>query len=103
MSRCFDGFRGRLICRAWRSGEYRHQLRNDRALRYRYAPFSPFSVLPDLADGHCTKAKVSNFLKLKIEQDRHINTTLLSSTAFANPHIYSKLVSHPSVVAAEHG
>ncbi|KAI5451585.1 hypothetical protein NCC49_001570 [Naganishia albida] len=38
------------------------------------------------------QAKVSNFLKLKIEQDRHINTTLLSSTAFANPHIYSKLV-----------
>ncbi|KAJ9097418.1 hypothetical protein QFC19_006788 [Naganishia cerealis] len=37
------------------------------------------------------QAKVSNFLKLKLEQDRHINTTLLASTAFANPHIYSKL------------
>jgi hypothetical protein len=39
------------------------------------------------------KAKVGNFLRLKVEEDRHINTTLLSSTAFANPHIYSKLVS----------
>ncbi|GHJ88880.1 hypothetical protein NliqN6_5282 [Naganishia liquefaciens] len=38
------------------------------------------------------QAKVANFLRLKVEQDRHINTTLLSSTAFANPHIYSKLV-----------
>jgi hypothetical protein len=37
--------------------------------------------------------KVDTFLKLKLERDQHINTTLLSSTAFANPHIYSKLVS----------
>ncbi|KAJ9103201.1 hypothetical protein QFC21_002624 [Naganishia friedmannii] len=38
------------------------------------------------------QAKVSNFLKMKVEQDRHINTTLLASTAFTNPHIYTKLV-----------
>ncbi|KAJ9108479.1 hypothetical protein QFC20_003385 [Naganishia adeliensis] len=38
------------------------------------------------------QAKVGNVLRLKVEEDRHINTTLLSSTAFANPHIYSKLV-----------
>jgi len=37
-------------------------------------------------------AKVANFLQMKQDQDMHINTTLLSSTAFANPHIYAKLV-----------
>lgn len=39
-----------------------------------------------------SQAKVEGYLKLKMERDQHINTTLLSSTAFANPHIYSKLV-----------
>lgn len=35
---------------------------------------------------------MQNFLRLKVEKGQHINTTLLSSTAFANPHIYTKLV-----------
>lgn len=48
-------------------------------------------------DNNKKKAKVGNFLRLKVEEDRHINTTLLSSTAFANPHIYSKLVSPTSL------
>lgn len=38
------------------------------------------------------QAKVAKFLQLKYEKDQHINTTLLSSSAFANPHIYAKLV-----------
>jgi hypothetical protein len=37
--------------------------------------------------------KVNTYLQYKLERGQHINTTLLSSTAFANPHIYSKLVS----------
>jgi hypothetical protein len=40
-----------------------------------------------------SKAKVQQFLRLKYEKGQHINTTLLSSSSFANPHIYSKLVS----------
>jgi hypothetical protein len=39
------------------------------------------------------KAKVQQFLRLKYKKGQHINTTLLSSSSFANPHIYSKLVS----------
>ncbi len=38
------------------------------------------------------QVKVANFLEMKHSQGMHINTTLLSSTAFANPHIYAKLV-----------
>lgn len=38
------------------------------------------------------QVKVKSFLKLKLEKGQHINTTLLSSSAFANPHIYTKLV-----------
>jgi hypothetical protein len=44
-----------------------------------------------------SQSKVQQFLRLKYERGQHINTTLLSSSSFANPHIYSKLV---SVVAA---
>jgi hypothetical protein len=42
------------------------------------------------------QAKVQHFLKLKYERGQHINSTLLSSSSFANPHIYSKLVSYKS-------
>lgn len=38
------------------------------------------------------QAKVAKFLDMKYTGDQHINSTLLSSTAFANPHIYAKLV-----------
>jgi hypothetical protein len=41
---------------------------------------------------HMAQAKVASFLKIKYERGQHINTTLLSSSAFANPHIYAKLV-----------
>lgn len=44
------------------------------------------------------QAKVTHFLRLKDEQGEHINTRLLGSSAFANPRIYSQLVSalsHP--------
>lgn len=41
---------------------------------------------------HRYKAKVANFLRLKYDQGEHINTRLQSSSTFANPHIYSKLV-----------
>ncbi|WWD20950.1 hypothetical protein CI109_105428 [Kwoniella shandongensis] len=43
------------------------------------------------------KAKVENFLRLKYERGEHINTRLLSSSSFANPHIYSKLVEFVSI------
>ncbi|WVR09244.1 hypothetical protein IAU60_006308 [Kwoniella sp. DSM 27419] len=51
----------------------------------------PPAVDPSLAS-EALKAKVQNFLRLKHEQGEHINTRLLSSSAFANPHIYSRLV-----------
>ena len=38
------------------------------------------------------KAKVEHFLRLKYERGQHINSTLLTSSSFANPHIYAKLV-----------
>ncbi|KAK1922375.1 HCNGP-like protein-domain-containing protein [Papiliotrema laurentii] len=38
------------------------------------------------------RAKVAQFLKLKYEKGQHINTSLLQSASFHNPHIYSKLV-----------
>jgi hypothetical protein len=41
---------------------------------------------------------VENFLRLK-GKGQHINTSLLSSTSFANPHIYAKLVSLPWTLA----
>ncbi|ODN83739.1 hypothetical protein L202_01831 [Cryptococcus amylolentus CBS 6039] len=50
--------------------------------------------------GHCDpalSAKVAHFLKLKYEQGEHINTRLLSSSTFANPHIYSQLVDFVSI------
>lgn len=40
---------------------------------------------------------MDNFLRIKYERNQHINTTLLSSSAFANPHIYAKLVSSLSI------
>jgi hypothetical protein len=39
------------------------------------------------------QAKVNQFLRLKYERGQHINSTLLASSTFANPHIYAKLVS----------
>ena len=39
---------------------------------------------------------MENFLRLKYERGQHINSTLLGSSAFANPHIYAKLVSRDS-------
>nr|XP_018258940.1 uncharacterized protein I303_08480 [Kwoniella dejecticola CBS 10117]OBR81098.1 hypothetical protein I303_08480 [Kwoniella dejecticola CBS 10117] len=57
--------------------------------------------IPDEVDpGECSdtlKNKVEHFLKLKYENGEHINTRLLSSSAFANPHIYSKLVEFVSI------
>jgi hypothetical protein len=55
------------------------------------------------------QTKVDSFLRLKHERGEHINTRLLSSSAFANPYIYSKLVhripgntqSHPLVMYAD--
>jgi hypothetical protein len=38
------------------------------------------------------QAKVAHFLGLKANQNQHINTSLLASSTFHNPHIYSKLV-----------
>ena len=43
------------------------------------------------------QAKVDQFLRLKYEKGQHINSTLLASSTFANPHIYAKLVSPPRV------
>jgi len=49
-----------------------------------------------LAYGLCTgpdkQAKVAHYLGLKANQNQHINTSLLASSTFHNPHIYSKLV-----------
>ncbi|RSH95463.1 hypothetical protein EHS25_000555 [Saitozyma podzolica] len=56
----------------------------------------PPEVDPNEAD-EGLKAKVAKFLQLKYEKDQHINTTLLSSSAFANPHIYAKLVEFVSI------
>ncbi|WWC73333.1 uncharacterized protein I206_107300 [Kwoniella pini CBS 10737] len=57
--------------------------------------------IPDEVNpGECSevsKNKVEHFLKLKYENGEHINTRLLSSSAFANPHIYSKLVEFVSI------
>ncbi|KAI9636614.1 HCNGP-like protein-domain-containing protein [Dioszegia hungarica] len=60
----------------------------------------PAEVDPEECDD-ALKAKVSNFLKLKYEKGEHINTRLLSSAAFANPYIYSKLVDFVQI--SEHG
>jgi hypothetical protein len=55
----------------------------------------PRCVLPIEAGGWLVRiqAKVASFLEMKQDRGMHINTTLMSSTAFANPHIYAKLVS----------
>ena len=50
----------------------------------------PFGML----HSHQTlQGKVSSYLRLKYDHGQHINTSLLSSSSFANPHIYSQLVS----------
>ncbi|WVO18207.1 hypothetical protein L204_105912 [Cryptococcus depauperatus] len=56
----------------------------------------PPEVNPSKCDPQLT-AKVEQFLNLKYHQGEHINTRLLSSPAFANPHIYSKLVEFVSI------
>ncbi|KAK6904502.1 hypothetical protein I204_06895 [Kwoniella mangroviensis CBS 8886] len=56
----------------------------------------PPEVDPKEAD-ETLRTKVEHFLKLKYERGEHINTRLLSSPAFANPHIYSKLVEFVSI------
>ncbi|OCF44442.1 hypothetical protein I317_01702 [Kwoniella heveanensis CBS 569] len=56
----------------------------------------PPAVNPELAS-EALKTKVDHFLRLKYERGEHINTRLLSSSAFANPHIYSKLVEFVSI------
>ncbi|WVQ94800.1 hypothetical protein IAU59_001883 [Kwoniella sp. CBS 9459] len=56
----------------------------------------PPAVDPYLASD-ALKAKVDHFLRLKYEKGEHINTRLLSSSSFANPHIYSKLVEFVSI------
>ncbi|WVW79146.1 hypothetical protein I302_101112 [Kwoniella bestiolae CBS 10118] len=56
----------------------------------------PPEVDPSEADD-TLKTKVEHFLKLKYERGEHINTRLLSSSAFANPHIYPKLVEFVSI------
>ena len=38
------------------------------------------------------QTRIEQFLSLKYENNQHINTSLLSSHSFHNPHIYSKLV-----------
>lgn len=59
-----------------------------------------WGVPPEVDPAECDpklKAKVEHFLKLKYTQGEHINTRLLSSSAFANPHIYTKLVEFVSI------
>ncbi|WRT68822.1 uncharacterized protein IL334_005802 [Kwoniella shivajii] len=56
----------------------------------------PSEVDPD-ESSDALKSKVQNFLRLKYERAEHINTRLLSSSSFANPHIYSKLVEFVSI------
>ncbi|GMK58715.1 hypothetical protein CspeluHIS016_0601570 [Cutaneotrichosporon spelunceum] len=50
----------------------------------------PPEVDPTTADSRL-QAKVSQFLRLK-QQGQHINTSLMQSSSFANPTIYTKLV-----------
>nr|KIR44262.1 hypothetical protein I312_06551 [Cryptococcus bacillisporus CA1280] len=59
-----------------------------------------WGIPPEVDPAECDlklKAKVEHFLKLKYTQGEHINTRLLSSSAFANPHIYTKLVEFVSI------
>ncbi|WVQ72153.1 hypothetical protein IAR50_001698 [Cryptococcus sp. DSM 104548] len=56
----------------------------------------PVAVDPGECDP-ALSAKVEHFLRLKYEQGEHINTRLLSSSTFANPHIYSQLVDFVSI------
>ncbi|OXB33696.1 hypothetical protein J007_06623 [Cryptococcus neoformans] len=59
-----------------------------------------WGIPPEVDPTECDprlKAKVERFLKLKYTQGEHINTRLLSSSAFANPHIYTKLVEFVSI------
>ncbi|BEI99325.1 hypothetical protein CcaverHIS631_0403680 [Cutaneotrichosporon cavernicola] len=50
----------------------------------------PPEMDPNTADSRL-QAKVSQFLRLK-QQGQHINTSLMQSSSFANPTIYTKLV-----------
>ena len=63
------------------------QIRHQTLSRY----VDPFGLY--VVSALTVQAKVQQFLRLKYERGQHINTTLLSSSSFANPHIYSKLVS----------
>ncbi|WWC91467.1 uncharacterized protein L201_006413 [Kwoniella dendrophila CBS 6074] len=59
-----------------------------------------WGIPPEVDPNECDdtlKKKVEHFLKLKYENNEHINTRLLSSSSFANPHIYSKLVEFVSI------
>ncbi|ORX38982.1 HCNGP-like protein-domain-containing protein [Kockovaella imperatae] len=54
-----------------------------------------WGIPPEVDPGECStqlRDKVAQFLDLKYSRGQHINTSLLSSTTFANPHIYAKLV-----------
>ncbi|EIW67000.1 hypothetical protein TREMEDRAFT_34326 [Tremella mesenterica DSM 1558] len=59
-----------------------------------------WGIPPPVDPNECSdqlRDKVDNFLRLKYERGQHVNSTLLGSSSFSNPHIYAKLVEYVDI------